>query len=78
MTFDHRDKTKKCFNVSDGSDKTMRRLLDEIDKCDVVCRPCHDKREWNRHLEEFDRGFQNLPQIKAMVRELVGELEYVC
>jgi len=46
ITFDHlRD---KLFNISDGKSKTKTQLLDELDKCEPVCRTCHDIRELKR------------------------------
>lgn len=48
MTFDH-VWGKKSFNISDAPKLRPRisinELLDEIDKCEAVCRICHDERE---------------------------------
>lgn len=47
MDFDHRDPTKKLFNISGGA---LRRkpslILAEIAKCDIVCANCHRERSW--------------------------------
>lgn len=61
MTFDHLNPNKKLFNigtvgVSDSNDLgfnlvTPKVLREEIAKCDVVCRACHDKREARRAKE---------------------------
>ena len=49
MEFDHvRD--KKLFNISECSKRwtTKIGLLEEIEKCDVVCANCHRMRTFNR------------------------------
>lgn len=51
LTFDHLDAGDKNFNI--GDPKILRRcslmvLKREIRKCELVCRPCHDAREFLR------------------------------
>lgn len=48
MDFDHRDPTKKSFNVMSGRAMLMSRsrLMAEIDKCDIVCANCHAARTY--------------------------------
>ncbi len=41
LEFDHRDPLTKSFAVGAGILKSMKRLLDEIKKCDVLCANCH-------------------------------------
>lgn len=43
MDFDHRNGEEKEFNVSHAraGGKTIEQLLEEINKCDVVCANCH-------------------------------------
>ena len=59
MTFDHVWGVKS-FNIGEAPNIRPRlstdKLLEEIDKCEVVCRPCHDEREWVRLNEENNRG----------------------
>lgn len=62
MTFDHLDPSRKLFNigtvgVNDSNVLghnlvTPQVLREEISKCDVVCRACHDKREKRRKAEK--------------------------
>lgn len=47
MDFDH-VRGEKSFTVSSQPGATMKRLLAEIAKCDVVCAVCHRIRTWNR------------------------------
>jgi len=46
LEFDHRDPSLKSFNISDAPQKRLglKRVLEEINKCDVVCANCHRKR----------------------------------
>ncbi len=49
MTFDHLpEKGKKLFKLADGLRKGVKAVLAEIAKCAIVCRTCHDKREYAR------------------------------
>jgi hypothetical protein len=43
MDFDHRDPTTKAFKLTAGRAMLMstKRLLAEVDKCDIVCANCH-------------------------------------
>lgn len=51
LTFDHLPEYQKYRNVSDivTTDRSRRKLLLEMAKCDVVCWSCHVKREKKRH-----------------------------
>ncbi len=57
MDFDHRE--NKIFNISTMAHAvSMKKLLEEIDKCDVVCSNCHRVRTFQRmqdqNLEALD------------------------
>jgi len=43
LEFDHRDPKEKKFNISDGVRRcsTTDMIMDEIDKCDILCCNCH-------------------------------------
>jgi len=47
MTFDH-IRGEKIFNIANGSKKSWNQLLKEIEKCEIVCRSCHNVREYLR------------------------------
>lgn len=51
LDFHHRDGEKKDYNISSmaNSGCAWERILEEIDKCDVLCSNCHRKFHW-----EFD------------------------
>lgn len=52
MDFDHRDPTKKSFNVMSSRAMLMSRLrlMAEIEKCDILCANCHAARTYKGHL----------------------------
>ena len=54
MELDHREGTKKEAAVADLVSKgcTDARLLEEIEKCDVVCANCHRMRTYCRMYEK--------------------------
>lgn len=47
MTFDH-IKGEKHFNIANGCRKSWTQLHNEIEKCEIVCRSCHNVREYLR------------------------------
>jgi len=55
LCFHHRDPKNKNFTVSNviGGATSIKQILNEIKKCDVVCMNCHAKRHW-RETHEFD------------------------
>lgn len=49
LEFDHVDPKTKRFNVGNVRETpSMRALIAEIEKCDVVCANCHKMREYRR------------------------------
>ncbi len=46
MDFDHRDPSQKLFTVSAMGTRSIKILLREIAKCDIVCANCHRIRSW--------------------------------
>jgi hypothetical protein len=48
MDFDHLDSNSKVCNVSQI--KSVKRLIEESKKCDLVCANCHRERTHNRFL----------------------------
>jgi hypothetical protein len=54
MELDHREGTKKEAAVANLGSKgcTDARLLEEIEKCDVVCANCHRMRTYRRMFEK--------------------------
>lgn len=56
LQFHHRDPSEKIADVAWMVDfaYSMERILEEIEKCDVLCANCHKKHHWN---EMMDNGF---------------------
>ncbi len=49
MEFDHRDPNAKLRGVTKlVNNCNMKKLTEEIEKCDVVCANCHRIRTWNK------------------------------
>jgi hypothetical protein len=80
MDFDHRDPTKKSFNVMSGRAMLMSRsrLMAEIEKCDIVCANCHAARTY-RWLLTLDRPLsgtsRRIEEMRRRWREHAGLLE---
>jgi hypothetical protein len=51
IQFHHRDKGEKKAEVSNLRQTSIKQLLHEIDKCDVLCANCHAKLHWKEHCE---------------------------
>jgi len=44
LDFDHRPGEQKLFSPTHGTHYSMEKMMAEIAKCDVRCRPCHARR----------------------------------
>lgn len=50
MQFDHRGEEDKLGRIGDVARFSWEGLIEEIDKCDIVCTNCHLTREFHRKL----------------------------
>lgn len=41
LEFDHIDKTTKKYKITSGLCYSLDRLFEEVDKCQLLCKPCH-------------------------------------
>lgn len=64
MTFDH-VKGKKSFDIAGGPKHSWVQLFQEISKCEVVCRSCHNVREYLRGV------FNQLTEVEDLAELLV-------
>ncbi len=51
MDFDHLDPTTKTRTVAQMTNFSIKRIQEEIDKCEVVCSNCHRLRTKKRRTE---------------------------
>ena len=52
LEFDHLDTTTKEFNICDKKSGSRERLITELDKCRVLCKPCHTEHTGNQNRKE--------------------------
>ena len=55
LDFHHRDPTEKDFSVSQLLNHRWETILDEINKCDLLCACCHRLEHQNIRNEETNR-----------------------
>ena len=48
MDLDHLPGVDKKFRLAEQNHLSVKKVQDEIDKCEVVCANCHRIRTWNR------------------------------
>jgi hypothetical protein len=44
MDLHHRDPEDKVFALSDASSRAVAQIIEEIEKCDLICANCHRMR----------------------------------
>ena len=60
IVYHHRDPSTKLFNISNRLHINKDRLMDEIAKCDILCKSCHDKiHEYSEEETKLRRKAQN-------------------
>jgi hypothetical protein len=57
MDFDHRESEIKEYELNCVDRMTIRAIIREIGKCDVVCVNCHRKRTWQRRMKKIAADF---------------------
>jgi hypothetical protein len=73
LEFDHRDRSKKLFNIGDASKKrySLARVEEEIQKCDVRCANCHRRKTFKERTTEASKKtilFLQLPLFDGAQR----------
>lgn len=63
LQFHHREKEEKNFTISNAvlRGTSIKSLINEIKKCDVLCVNCHAKRHW-RETHETDSWEEIVPE----------------
>ncbi|MGI8654336.1 MAG: hypothetical protein ACR2LC_03860 [Pyrinomonadaceae bacterium] len=57
LTFHHTNPSSKSFAIGDSTIAlkiSLKRLLAEIHKCEVLCANCHAKEHWSHLFEQAD------------------------
>lgn len=70
MDLDHRDPQQKIFELSKQKACSVKRLLVEIAKCDVVCANCHRERTMRGQHWAVRRDVVDKP------KEITAQLEF--
>lgn len=88
MDFDHRDPTQKTKGIASMTCWSVERIMEEVDKCDIICANCHRIRtakqfDWYEPLHSKRRvdedGFRvrkwakPLDKIEAAIEKLKKE-----
>lgn len=56
MQFDHRVSGDKKFEIARSHSYGWDRILEEIEKCDIVCANCHADRTYKRRQDEIAKN----------------------
>jgi len=75
LTFHHRDKANKSFNLSgrDLQRKGIQNILKEIEKCDILCPNCHGEEEHLGRLRKMDTKMD----LEGFVDSLIDQVIHV-
>jgi len=67
LEFNHLDRTKKSFNLSGCDlDKSWDRILEELNKCELLCEVCHNKYTADQYSSgEIESNFKGLDRISG-------------
>ena len=65
LHFHHRDRSDKSFNMAHvvGRATSIKQILNEMKKCDILCANCHAIRHW-REAHDFDDWLEVLPPVE--------------
>lgn len=66
--FHHRDPTKKDFTVS-GKSCSFEKLKAEVDKCDLLCKICHQKVHWELQEDKRNQRLIIVRKIKDVIHK---------
>jgi len=73
MDFDHRDPGAKRASVTRMIGRVgTPRLLDEVEKCDIVCANCHRARTYRRRMTATRAGVAQLEERDPSKVDVAG------
>ena len=55
LDFHHRDSSEKEYTIAylTGNTGSIKRIIQEIEKCDVLCANCHRKLHYNERVDSL-------------------------
>lgn len=56
LEVDHVDPNTKCFSISKEWGRPIGELITELDKCQLLCRVCHEKKTWKEKTKNRKHG----------------------
>lgn len=73
LNFHHRDREKKIFNLSNScACRSWKTIIEEIEKCDILCYNCHFLREEKTIHHRQGKKYQ--PRKKEIIYGIQGKL----
>jgi hypothetical protein len=66
--FDHREPRLKKFALSQVRTESVESILDEAEKCDVVCKNCHAHRTHRQRKDEHVAILREIRQTQQTIR----------
>ena len=74
LQFDHIDRTKKSFTIGKCMGYTLKKLIEEADKCQLLCKECHQyKTTINHDMSMMAEGYK-VKEVKQVGDEMVVTL----
>ena len=74
LQFDHIDRTKKSFTIGKYMGYTLEKLIEEADKCQLLCKECHQyKTTINHDMNMMAEGYK-IKEVKQVGDEVVVTL----
>ena len=74
LQFDHIDRTKKSFTIGKCMGYTLEKLIEEADKCQLLCEDCHQyKTTINHDMSMMAEGYK-VKEVKQVGDEVVVTL----
>lgn len=75
LQFDHIDRKQKSFDISKKLDHSLDKLIDEANKCQLLCYTCHEfKSLINHDKERLAEGYK-VSQVESIGDKVVVTLQ---
>ena len=75
LQFHHRDPTTKLFDIASGHKaKSVIRLQEEIDKCDILCANCHAIHHYENKFSDREKQGVGACYSTGLLKHLTGTI----